>query len=56
MKINPKQYKNIIFDFGGVIININYDLTTEAFAKLGINDFNSFFSKAKQNNLFDNYE
>jgi glucose-1-phosphatase len=54
--IDPGKYKNIIFDFGGVIININYNLTTEAFKNLGLRDFNQVFSKAKQNQLFDLYE
>ncbi len=56
MKLNPADYKNIIFDFGGVIINLDYELTTQAFKRLGIDDFSSLFSKAKQNNLFDDYE
>jgi putative hydrolase of the HAD superfamily len=50
------KYKNIIFDFGGVIINIDYNLTSEAFRKMGLNHFDEFFSKAKQNQLFDLYE
>lgn len=50
------NYKNIIFDFGGVIININYQLTTKAFQKLGLENFDELFSKAKQSNLFDLYE
>ena len=56
MKINPNNFKNIIFDFGGVIINLDYTLTTKAFEELGVTDFDSFFSKAKQNRLFDSYE
>jgi HAD superfamily hydrolase (TIGR01509 family) len=55
-KIDQKKYKNIIFDLGGVILNIDYNLTVEAFKKLGLNDFNQLFSKASQTNLFDAYE
>jgi HAD superfamily hydrolase (TIGR01509 family) len=55
-KINLNKYKNIIFDLGGVILNIDYNLSVEAFKKLGLNDFNNLFSKAGQSNLFDNYE
>lgn len=51
-----KQYKNIIFDFGGVILNIDYRLTENAFAKLGLKDFASIYSKANQANLFDAFE
>ena len=32
--MKPTDYKNIIFDFGGVIINIDPMLTVKAFAKL----------------------
>lgn len=56
MKINAADFKNIIFDFGGVILNIDYTLTSSAFKKLGIKDFDSFYSKASQNDLFDNLE
>lgn len=51
-----KEIKNIIFDFGGVILNINYGLTSEAFRQLGISNFDEMFSKAKQSDLFDNLE
>lgn len=50
------KYRNIIFDFGGVIINIDYNLTTKAFKEMGLNNFDEFFSKAKQKQLFDLYE
>jgi glucose-1-phosphatase len=56
MKINSGDFKNIIFDLGGVIINIDYSLTSQAFAKLGLPNFDSLFSQAKQNPLFDLYE
>ena len=56
MPINLSSYKNIIFDFGGVIINIDYNLTAGAFRKLGLRNFDEQFSKAKQNQLFDLYE
>lgn len=51
-----KKIKNIIFDLGGVILNIDYDLTSKAFKKLGIKDFDKLYSQAKQNNLFNNLE
>ncbi|MCE3278953.1 MAG: family hydrolase [Bacteroidetes bacterium] len=56
MPISLKDFKNIIFDFGGVIINIDYELTTKAFREMGLNNFDDFFSKAKQRQLFDLYE
>jgi putative hydrolase of the HAD superfamily len=50
------KYKNIIFDFGGVIINIDYNLTAKAFRDMGLSNFDELFSKAKQKQLFDLYE
>ena len=45
--------KNIIFDFGGVILNIDYKLTERAFAELGLTDFDTIYSQATQKELFD---
>ncbi|MFT6500668.1 MAG: putative hydrolase of the HAD superfamily [Crocinitomicaceae bacterium] len=53
--INEKIH-NIIFDFGGVIINIDYEVTIEAFKKLGIDNFEALYSQASQSNLFDDIE
>lgn len=50
------QLKNIIFDLGGVIINIDYNKAAAAFKNLGIVDFDNFYSKAKQSTLFDEFE
>jgi FMN phosphatase YigB (HAD superfamily) len=48
--------KNIIFDLGGVILNIDYRLTSQAFKNLGLHDFDEKYSQAKQNHLFDRLE
>src|ERR1041384_5970782 len=48
--------QNIIFDFGGVILNIDYKLTEQAFAKLGLKDFDRIYSQATQQELFDVFE
>jgi len=56
MNVPAGTYKNIIFDFGGVIINIDYNLTAKAFQQLGLDNFDELFSKAKQSDLFDLYE
>lgn len=50
------KVKNIIFDLGGVILNIDYQLTISAFKELGITNFDEIYTQAKQNNLFDDYE
>ncbi len=46
----------IIFDFGGVLINIDYGATITAFKNLGIKDFDQMYSQAAQSNLFDELE
>lgn len=48
--------KNIIFDLGGVIINIDYFKTERAFEKAGIKNFGDLFSQMKQSDLFDRLE
>ncbi|NHB68950.1 HAD family hydrolase [Perlabentimonas gracilis] len=48
-----QNIKNIIFDLGGVILNIDYHLTIDAYKNLGITDFDSMFTQAQQVGLFD---
>jgi putative hydrolase of the HAD superfamily len=48
--------KNIIFDFGGVILNINHKKLEEAFNLLGIPGFEDLFSQASQSELFQQFE
>lgn len=48
--------KNIIFDLGGVILNINYHATSEAFTKLGVHNFNELYSQFHGSDLFNNLE
>lgn len=48
--------KNIIFDLGGVILNIDYQLTIDEFKKLGMDNFEDIFSQYKQSVLSDNFE
>lgn len=50
------EIKNIIFDLGGVILNIDYNKTIESFKSLGIPGFELLFTQAKQEHLFDKYE
>jgi glucose-1-phosphatase len=51
-----KRIKNIIFDLGGVLLNINYHLTSQAFKELGIKNFDELYSQAKQSSLFVDFE
>ncbi|MDR1199520.1 MAG: HAD family phosphatase [Prevotellaceae bacterium] len=47
---------NIIFDLGGVIINVDYHKTESAFKNLGISDFEKVFSQAQQSRIVDKLE
>ncbi len=51
-----ESIENIIFDLGGVILNIDYQLTENAFKSLGLKDFDSMYTQAAQSGLFDIYE
>ncbi len=48
--------KNIIFDFGGVLFEIDYNLPIKAFAELGYANFASVYTQAVQNDMFDMLE
>lgn len=51
-----KKFQNIIFDLGGVILNIDYNLTREAFGKLGVFNFDEMYSQANADKLFQKLE
>ena len=53
MIFSLNKFKNIIFDLGGVIINIDLSLTMTAFEELGIKDVPKLFSTTLQQQLFD---
>src|SRR4051794_37372836 len=48
--------KNIIFDLGGVIINIDYKKTIAEFKRIGAFDFEILFTQHKQDSLFDDFD
>jgi putative hydrolase of the HAD superfamily len=43
----------VIFDFGGVLFEIDYDLPAIAFEKLGFPGFRDLYTQAAQNPIFD---
>ena len=43
MSEDLKGIKNIIFDLGGVILNIDYQKTINEFEKLGVLNFETIF-------------
>ena len=45
--------RNVLFDFGGVLFEIDYDLPAQAFKRLGFEQFNDLYTQAAQNPMFD---
>jgi FMN phosphatase YigB (HAD superfamily) len=50
------KYQAIVFDLGGVLFHINYQKTIDAFKALGYKDFETAYSQAKQDGLFNEFE
>lgn len=48
--------KNIIFDFGGVILDIDPQLTVNEFTKLGFTDLNKVFTPEFTNDIIGKFE
>lgn len=48
--------KNIIFDFGGIFIKIDYKKTEDAFINLGIKNFSEYYKQDYVSTLFENLE
>jgi putative hydrolase of the HAD superfamily len=48
--------QNVIFDLGGVIINIDYQRTIAAFRQIGLDNFDKIYSQLHQTSLFDSYD
>lgn len=46
----------VIFDLGGVILDIDYNLTHNAFEKLGVGNFDTMYSQAEADRLFRDLE
>ena len=38
------KYDAVIFDLGGVVLNLDYSATTRAFENLGLKDFSKLYS------------
>jgi glucose-1-phosphatase len=51
-----KGIKNIIFDLGGVIINIDYKITLGKFKALGLKDVDKIYTQFSQLPWFDSYD
>lgn len=53
---NMQTAKAIIFDLGGVLLDIDFRLTEKAFTGLGVNNFSDFFTQFHSNSLFKKLE
>lgn len=51
-----KGIRHIIFDLGGVLLNIDYNLTEQAFVAAGIRNFSELYAQLHQSELFDRFE
>ena len=51
-----KKIESVIFDLGGVLLDIDYNLTRSAFEKLGIVHFDDMYSQADADLLFRKLE
>jgi len=50
------SYSAIIFDLGGVVLNLNYDLTVQAFQDLSKENFSALYAQSQQDKIFDQFE
>ena len=51
-----EKIENIIFDLGGVLLDIDYNLTLKAFENLGVTNFNEMYSQVNADKLFQKLE
>jgi putative hydrolase of the HAD superfamily len=48
--------RNLIFDLGGVLLNIDYNSTSAAFKQLGFHEFDKMYSQFSADQLFEKLE
>jgi epoxide hydrolase-like predicted phosphatase len=51
-----QNIKAIIFDLGGVLLNIDFKKVSNAFKALGVNEFDDLYSQSEVNQLFGDLE
>lgn len=54
--LDISKIRHIVFDLGGVLLNIDYRLTEDAFRNHGLADFDALFSQSRQEGFFDEFE
>src|SRR6478672_7618075 len=48
-----KQIKNIIFDLGGIFLNIDFSKTEKAFRDIGVTQFNNLYTQHHASDIFE---
>jgi glucose-1-phosphatase len=51
-----KKLKNIIFDLGGLFMDIDFNNTAKAFVSLGVANYNEFYTQHTASTLFEDLE
>ncbi len=51
-----QKIEAIVFDLGGVILNIDYNRTRIAFEKIGVRNFDKMYSQSFADKLFQRLE
>ncbi|MGD2034738.1 MAG: HAD family phosphatase [Bacteroidales bacterium] len=55
-QINKDSISNIIFDWGGVITELDFEATARMFQDLGLENFGQYFSKSHQTEFLTDFE
>lgn len=50
------RFKNIVFDLGGVILNLDLQRTSDAFRQLGFENFDNVYGQLRQSDVFDRFD
>ena len=54
--VTMEKIKNIIFDLGGIFIDIHFSKTESAFSELGVANWSQFYSQHTASDLFEKLE
>lgn len=54
--IIEKNIKNLIFDLGGILLNIDFQKSVDAFKKIGFNEFGNILDNYWLNDFFHDFE
>ena len=54
--MNKSNISAVVFDLGGVLIDIDYQRTIDAFKAIGVENASNLYNQFDQNMFFDQYE